>query len=61
MLAAAEGRIGILKVLLQSKPNTDLKDENGCTAADHAIMNNNNRLSVIHFCSRVLQLVHHHL
>ena len=47
MLAAAEGRIGIIKVLLQSKPNTDLRDEYGCTAADHAIINNNNRLSAI--------------
>ena len=48
MLAAAEGRIGILKILLQGKPNAELKDENGCTAIDHAIINNNNKLSVLY-------------
>jgi len=48
MLAAAEGRIGILKILLHGKPNADLKDENGCTAIDHAIINNNNKLSICH-------------
>ena len=46
MLAAAEGRIGILKILLQGRPNAELKDDNGCTATDHAIINNNNKLSV---------------
>lgn len=47
MLAAAEGRIGILKILLQSRPNAELKDEKGCTAIDHAIINNNNnKLSI---------------
>lgn len=50
MLAATEGRIGILKILLQSKPNADLTDDNGCTAIDHAIINNsNNELSVIYY------------
>jgi len=42
MLASEKGRIGILKLLLQSKPDAKLKDEKGCTATDHAIINNNN-------------------
>lgn len=57
MLAAAEGRIGILKILLESKPDADLKDDNGCTAIDHAIINNNNNeLSVVHCVSSVSTL-----
>ncbi|XP_065909397.1 ankyrin repeat domain-containing protein 36C-like isoform X2 [Dysidea avara] len=42
MLATEKGRIGILKLLLQNKPDVKLKDEKGCTARDHAIINNNN-------------------
>ena len=56
MLASAEGRIGILKILLQGKPNIDLKDDNGCTAIDHAIINNNNKLSVNHLYPYVFSL-----
>ena len=48
MMASAKGRIGTLKILLQSKPNAELKDENGCTATDHAIINNNNKLSALY-------------
>ena len=56
MLAAAEGRIGILNILLQGKPNTDLKDDDECTATDHATINNNNKLSVIHLYSDVFSV-----
>lgn len=49
MLAAAEGRIGILKIILDSKPDAELKDDDGCTAIDHAVINNNNKLSFSYF------------
>ena len=37
MNAAAEGHIGIVRLFLQHKANTELKDSQGWKASDHAV------------------------
>jgi len=43
MTAASEGHIGIVKLLLQNKANTELRDSQGWKASDHAIIQGHHR------------------
>ena len=46
MTAASEGHIGIVRLFLQHKANTELKDSQGWKASDHAVIHGHHRFDL---------------
>ena len=46
MNAVAEGHIGIVRLFLQHKANTELKDLVGWKASDHAVIHGHDRFDL---------------
>ena len=46
MTTIAEGHIGIVRLFLQHKANTELKDLRGWKALDHAVIHGNHRFDL---------------
>ena len=45
MTAAAEGQMGVVRLLLQRNCNTDAKDVQGWKASDHAVINGHHSIA----------------